>query len=223
MMSVLRSPIPFGRLLLAVLLLVSAGPAWGQTIYISEVVASNEDSLLDEDGQSPDWIELYNSSDSAVDLSGWHLTDDLTVLNKWTFPATTIAAKGFLIVFASDKDRAVSGAELHTNFKLSASGESLALVRADGSTIEDSHDFGPLLEDQSYGHTFSFSDATVLLDAGAACSARIPTSSSDSAGWRELLFSGSGWVNGSTGVGYEAGSGAGYWSLLNLNVLSMRG
>lgn len=127
----------------------------GQIIHISEVVTDNGNSLLDEDTDSPDWIELHNSSDQSVSIDGWHLTDDPADLTKWSFPATTISAKGFLLVFASDKNQSVAGSELHTNFKLSAAGEYLALVRPDGSTVEDSHTLSALDKDVSWGYAFT--------------------------------------------------------------------
>ncbi len=129
--------------------------SYGQTIRISEVMADNGSTLPDEDGSFSDWIELYNPSDAPVALGGWYLTDDPAELSKWTLPATNIAAKGFLLVFASDKDRSTTGAELHTNFKLSASGEYLALVQPDGTSIEDGFTFPALGEDTSFGYAFS--------------------------------------------------------------------
>ena len=86
-------------------------------------------------GSTPDWVEIWNTAPDPVNLGGWHLTDRATKLTKWTFPATNLASGGFLVVFASGKDRAVAGAPLHTNFKLSSAGEYLGLVEPDGQTI----------------------------------------------------------------------------------------
>ncbi|MEM7537185.1 MAG: lamin tail domain-containing protein [Chloroflexota bacterium] len=102
---------------------------------ISEFMASNSSTLNDEDGDSSDWIELHNPSSLASDLDGWYLTDDPADLTKWQFPSTLIAADGYMVIFASGKDWSQAGAELHTNFKLSSSGEYLALVRPDGVTV----------------------------------------------------------------------------------------
>ena len=103
--------------------------------YLSEFMASNTRTLKDETGQFVDWIELFNPSDTAVDLTGWSLTDDPGDLTKWRFPATNLAAGGFLVVFASGADRRTPGARLHTGFQLSAGGEYLALVRPDGVSV----------------------------------------------------------------------------------------
>ena len=101
---------------------------------ISELVAVGS-TLKDEDLAAQDWIEIHNPNGTPIDLAGYFLTDDAVVLTKWTFPSTTLAAGGYLVVFSSDKNRAVSGSPLHTNFKLSANGEYLALVKPDGTTV----------------------------------------------------------------------------------------
>ncbi|MDF7799319.1 lamin tail domain-containing protein [Pontiellaceae bacterium B1224] len=223
-----RSHIPkIGTITLVALVFIMLGIFGGpraeaQSIYISEIVADNGNSLLDEDGDNSDWIELYNASDAAVDLTGWYLTDDETDRTQWQFPAVQIDAKGFLIVFASDKDRAVAGSELHTNFKLSASGEQVVLVQANGTAIEAHLIFPALEEDVSYGYGFDNSslEPLIMLDAAVSCRAHIPTSASDAAGWRELAFDDSGWLSGVTGVGYETGSG--YAHLIGLDVVAMQ-
>ncbi|MFV2069654.1 MAG: CotH kinase family protein, partial [Pirellulales bacterium] len=126
-------------------------------LLITEFMASNSDTLLDSDGASPDWIEIYNPGDGPIDLAGWSLTDDAAATGKWTFPTTPLDADGYLVVFASGKDRGVAGAELHTNFKLSAGGEYVALVSPDGTVVSeygaDGVDYPPQSADISYGLT----------------------------------------------------------------------
>lgn len=97
-------------------------------IVLTEFLADNEDSLVDEDEDREDWIEIQNIGSTPVNLSGWALTDDPMLVNKWTFPAIQLAPRSFLIVFASGKDRKpTNGGTLHTNFSLNADGEYLAL------------------------------------------------------------------------------------------------
>jgi len=76
---------------------------------INEFLAENRTSIVDEDGDSSDWVEILNAGDMAVNLAGWHLTDDPGDLDKWTFPSTNLAAGQYLVVFASGKDRAGTG------------------------------------------------------------------------------------------------------------------
>lgn len=119
---------------------------------ISEFLASNATGLRDQDGDRSDWIELRNQSDAAVDLGGWSLTDDATKPAKWRFPSVVVPPGGYVLVFASDKDRAVPGAELHTNFKLGADGEFLGLVRPDGVVADAiAPAYPPQAADVSYG------------------------------------------------------------------------
>ena len=109
----------------------------GNTLRINEFLANpNASSLTDEDGDTSDWIELHNPAGGSISLGGYFLTDDPTSLTKWSFPAVSIDGNGFLLVFASSKDRRpTNGGELHTNFSLTANGEYLALVSPDGLTI----------------------------------------------------------------------------------------
>ena len=76
-----------------------------QNIRINEVVSSNS-VYFDEDGDTPDWIELYNYGAQDVNLENWSISDDLNDLSKWNFPNVTIPANDYLLLWASDKDRA---------------------------------------------------------------------------------------------------------------------
>ena len=75
-----------------------------QTIYFNEAVNSNA-VLQDEDGDFPDWFELYNSSNNTINLLNWTCTDDLSDPTKWTFPEVSMEQGGYLQVWASGKDR----------------------------------------------------------------------------------------------------------------------
>lgn len=116
-------------------------------VVINELLASNESTQADQDGEYDDWIELYNNTSATINLTGYYITDDATDLTQWAFPSgTTIPANGYLIVWA-DKDLTQTG--LHANCKLSASGETLYLLN--GSTIVDQITFGAQTTDVSYG------------------------------------------------------------------------
>lgn len=106
----------------------------GQHIVINEVMAANQLSLLDEDGDTPDWIELYNPGSTPANLAGCGVSDDPLDSLKWRFGTTVMPAGGYLILFASDKNRHTG--QLHTNFKISASGETLVLTDSSGVIID---------------------------------------------------------------------------------------
>ncbi len=136
------------------LLLNATSPPEAHTnISLSEFMAKNVLSITDETGTHSDWIEIHNAGSCPVNLDGWCLTDDVTRLTKWRFPATNISGGQFIIVWASDKNRRVPGAPLHTNFKMGDEGEYLALVQPDGTNIATQFypTFPPQLPDVSYG------------------------------------------------------------------------
>ena len=120
------------------------------SLTITEFQASNDNTLEDARGQSPDWIELCNTGDSLLRLGGWYLTDDPDDLTKWEIPATGLLPDARLVIFASGEDGYV-GNDLHTNFALSADGEYLALVAPDGQIVVQEFDYPPQYEDVSYG------------------------------------------------------------------------
>lgn len=99
-------------------------------IVINEFVSSNSMLLEDPDFESTsDWVELYNASQSGVDLSGWFLTDNISDTTKWMFPSGSfIEAGGFLLIWCDGED--ASESNLHASFKLSSTGEELAVYNA---------------------------------------------------------------------------------------------
>lgn len=116
-------------------------------VVINEVLASNVNGAQDEAGDFEDWVELYNNNNFDVNLSGYHLTDDGGVLNKWTFPAgTTIAANSYLIVWADNEE---SEGPLHTNWKINNGGESVTLTDLLG-VVYDQAVFGNQGNDTAY-------------------------------------------------------------------------
>jgi hypothetical protein len=107
-----------------------------QSVTINEVLANNTLGIRDEDNDNTDWIEFYNSENTAVQLQGMGLSDDSSKKSKWIFPNVFIPAKGYLLVYASNKDRKF-GNYLHTNFTLDASGEKIYLSAPSGIIINE--------------------------------------------------------------------------------------
>lgn len=119
-------------------------------LVINEFMASNDETVADQDGEYDDWIELYNNGASSIDLEGYYLSDDATDLMKWAFPAgTTIDNNSYLVIWA-DNDEDQEG--LHAAFKLSASAESVFLVNPTG-TIVDEVSYVDQSADISYGRS----------------------------------------------------------------------
>ncbi|MGB0774266.1 MAG: lamin tail domain-containing protein [Akkermansiaceae bacterium] len=186
--------------------LILLSPLSKGQLLITEFLASNSSGLTDEDGDHSDWIEIHNPSASAVNLNGWHLTDDSGQLSQWTFPAVSLNPGGYLVVFASEKNRAVAGNELHANFKLSSSGEYLALVKPNGSTIAS--EFSPAYPEQKTDISYGYSGAgptseSVLLDSSSPISYHIPINGTLGTSWTAIGFNNNGWDAATMGIGYE--------------------
>ncbi len=119
-------------------------------VVINEILTSNSTVNQDEDGSYQDWVELYNTGASSINLTGYGLTDDATLPYKWTFPNISVGAGQYLLIWCSDKNRTDPANPLHTNFKLSSSGDVVVLTNASGVTA-DSVPATALSQNISYG------------------------------------------------------------------------
>jgi len=122
-----------------------------QGLVINEFMASNHVTLEDPDepGEFPDWIEIYNDSAGTIDLEDMYLSDDFQDLTKWQIGAGVSIGPGQYLIFYADDDG--TQGVYHTNYRLSISGETIALIDSDGKTIIDSILFDGQFEDVSYG------------------------------------------------------------------------
>lgn len=172
------------------------------SVMINEILAVNDKGITDQDGDRSDWIELKNSDTVPVNIGGWYLADSAA---QWQFPDVTLAPGEHLLVFASGKNRAVAGQQLHTSFQLSADGEPLKLLMPDGTTVVHAFDPYPAqLADVSYGLTSLTTTTDMLIDEGASVRALVPTSASAiDTTWYTLGFDDSTWTEGTAGVGFD--------------------
>lgn len=108
-------------------------------VVINELMASNTGIVLDEFGETEDWVELHNTSAAAVDLSGFYLTDNPLNLDKWEIPTGAVIPPFGYLIFWADEDS--SQGTNHMNFKLSALGETLMLLDGELNLV-DSLNFG---------------------------------------------------------------------------------
>ncbi|TWU22757.1 CotH kinase family protein [Bythopirellula polymerisocia] len=190
-------------------------------LRITEFMASNDGTLDDYDGDSSDWLEIYNAGIDEVDLSGMYLTDKATNLTKWAFPSgETIAGGGYRVVFASNKDTIKPNGELHTNFAMSAGGEYLGLIDVDGTTVIDefSPEFPAQFTDVSYGVAEIASTTTTLVDSSTEVQTFVPSNGLLGTSWTAVDFlPDAGWTSGSTmGVGYDTNPD--YLPLIDTNI-----
>jgi len=121
-------------------------------LHINEAMPQNLSTITDNQNEFDDWIEIYNSSAAAINLSGYYLTDDPTNLDKHVVESgnvglTTVPPNGFLILWA---DEDVQQGENHLDFKLT-DGETILLIAPDGSTVLSSLTLTSLKNDESFG------------------------------------------------------------------------
>ncbi|MDP2423231.1 MAG: CotH kinase family protein [Bacteroidales bacterium] len=114
----------------------------GIQLFINEFMASNSNVLADEYGEYDDWIEIYNAGSASIWLGDKYLSDNLNIPTKWAFPDTTIAAGGFLLVWA---DGQPTQGPMHTTYKLDKEGEKIGLFNntQSGYALIDSYIYGP--------------------------------------------------------------------------------
>ncbi len=113
-------------------------PAAQAKVRLNEFAPESSITLADEDGDFSAWVELYNYGDTPVSLASFTLSDDPAKLNKWTFPAVTIPAGGYQLVYLSGKTKEYQeGGALHASFTLTGKEQSLILYGADGKKVDD--------------------------------------------------------------------------------------
>lgn len=100
-------------------------------VRLNEVLIKNSYGITDKFGDRSDWVEIYNSSNSAVSLNGYYLTDDPGNPDKWAFPDVTIGAGEYMIVFCSGSGNTETD-ELHASFNLSSSDAGIYLINYNG-------------------------------------------------------------------------------------------
>lgn len=125
-------------------------------VFINEWLANSDLPLLD-------YIELYNSGASPVDLSGHSLTDNLGNPMKFVFPFGTIIPAGGFLVFDENQ----------LGFSLSANGESIGLFTP-GGLVMDSVTFGPQQQNVSEGRWPDGETNIIVLSARTPGSRNMP-------------------------------------------------
>jgi spore coat protein CotH len=144
---------------------VALTTATNTPVVINELMAANQSTLADPQGEYDDWIELHNITDQEVDLTGHYLSDEPHNPRKWQFPpGTKIAADGCLLVWADEDGKATAG--LHASFKLEKSGEQILLTDTDAhdNAVLDSVTYPAQETDLSYGRSSDDADVWVVMD-----------------------------------------------------------
>lgn len=137
----------------------------GTQLVINEVVADNLSTLKDENGIYSDWIEIYNPTESAIELKGYYLSDSKNELSKWAFPDVTIDGDGYVIVFcdaSTENHISTDSYFMHANFSINATSETIYLSD-ENENIIDSMRLRDQKCDISYGRLYGNLDETGFL------------------------------------------------------------
>jgi hypothetical protein len=202
----LRVVCPLKVLLLAILCFTSQVSQ--AQVIISEFMASNTRSLLDEDGDTSDWIEVFNLGQTNVNLNGWALTDNSANPRRWRFPAMDLQSGENIVVFASGKNRRIAGSPLHTDFKLAATAGFLGLTDPNGTIV---FNYGAQYPEQAPDVSFGVvweENRFSILDTNAPSRFFVPVDDFLATGWTALEFPADTWQTATGGVGYDSSPGA---------------
>lgn len=149
----MKKPIIFISTLLILFSCSKSDDNEGRGLIINEFLASNDFCCSDEDGDYDDWVELYNDSNSSIDIGGMYFTDTPNDEKPYLIPITDssktkIPPGGYLILWCDDdQEQGV----LHLSKKLKGSGESIILMESDGVTVVDSYSYESQTTDISMG------------------------------------------------------------------------
>ena len=143
----------------AVLLLAAMG--WSGTIaeetlhpviIISEVMASNDSVATYPKAGYTDWVEIFNSGDTAVDLGGWGLSDNPEKPQKWQFPVgTTIRPGEYRVILCDKGTEKIGDAELHASFSISRKKGEVIILTDAGGAVHDRITLPEMKTDTSFG------------------------------------------------------------------------
>ncbi|HBF22761.1 MAG TPA: hypothetical protein DDW23_02985 [Planctomycetes bacterium] len=130
-------------------------------VVVNEIVPDNETGISDEAGDFDDWVELFNPSAQSVDISGFWLSDRYGSQRKWPFPSNTVIGPGEYLTIWCDGEP--TEGPLHTNFKLSKTGEGVYLFApiAGKSLLVSSLVFPEVSADKAFGR---IPDASTISD-----------------------------------------------------------
>ncbi|MCB9325649.1 MAG: CotH kinase family protein [Lewinellaceae bacterium] len=127
------------KIIIGILVHFCVGYNFAQSsLIINEYMSSNANTITDFENEYSDWIELFNNQNTEILLSNYSLSDDLEYPDKWIFPDVEIPANGYLLIWASGKNTVTTSGEIHCNFKIKSTGESLFLFSPSRELLDES-------------------------------------------------------------------------------------
>ena len=127
-------------------------PAFPQ-LWLNEVQPANLTGITDRFGHHHPWVELYNSSATAIDLGGYFLSGGYSNLTQWAFPSVSLGAGQFKIVQVDGNPGESINTELHAGFAIPPLSGSIALTHVSGgaTNVVDYLKYNLVNTDRSFG------------------------------------------------------------------------
>ena len=107
------------------------------TEFSSSVGRGDGGGHVDNFGEPSDWIELCNIGSQRLKLDGISISDNEQQPMKWQLPYITLEPQERLLIYASGRDISEAGSPLHTNFRISSSGEALLVTSREGLILDN--------------------------------------------------------------------------------------
>lgn len=172
---------------------------WAE-VLVTEAMSDNAGTLEDGDGDTSDWLELFNPGVDPVNLDGWTLADSE---ESWTLPSTTLLPGEYRVVFASGKGDAGPAGELHASFQLASAGDTVTLAAPDGTPISTLA-LPALGADVSYGLGQTVTTTFPVTDGSSGAWSPTPAE-----GWAAPDFDDAGWAPVTLPMGYDGMTASG--------------
>ena len=118
------------------LLLLSINLLTAQDLKINEVMPSNGITSVDDFGDTPDWLEIYNTTGSAIQLSDYYISNKASKKLLWQLPSKNLQPNKFILIYCSGRD-ITTGTEYHANFSLKNRNDTVGIYFKDGTTIDE--------------------------------------------------------------------------------------
>lgn len=122
---------------------------FAQDLRINEVMPSNGITSIDDFDDTPDWLEIYNTTNSAIQLSDYYISNDQNKKLKWKLPVKNLQPNKWILIYCSGRDVILSS-EYHSNFKLKNAKDTLGIYFRDGTLIDELV-YDSMPSDISYG------------------------------------------------------------------------